>query len=34
MQAITRVMDPEYRDWDPAEGPLLWHLQSEVNGIV
>jgi len=33
MQAITRVMDPEYRDWDPAEGPLLWHLQSEVNGI-
>jgi len=34
MQAITRVMDPEYRDWDPAEGPLLWHLRSEVNGIV
>ena len=23
MQAIARVMDPEYRDWDPAEGPLL-----------
>lgn len=34
MQAITRVMDPEYRDWDPAKSSLLWHLQSEVNGIV
>lgn len=33
-EAIRQVLDPEYRDWKPEECDLLWHLQSNVNGIL
>ena len=33
-QAITTVLDPGYRAWDPAREDLMWHLQSNVNGII
>jgi len=33
-EAIRQVLDPDYRDWDPAKEELIWHLQSNVNGII
>lgn len=34
-EALTRIYDPTYKDWDPKEEPdLVKHLQSVVNGIV
>ena len=34
-EALARIWDPEYKDWDPAKEPdLLGHLRSVVNGIV
>ncbi|MFT3693985.1 MAG: hypothetical protein QM831_12650 [Kofleriaceae bacterium] len=33
-EAIRQVLDPMYRAWDPQRETLLWHLQSNVNGIV
>jgi DNA-directed RNA polymerase specialized sigma24 family protein len=32
-EAIRIVLDPEYRQWDP-ETDLLYHLQSNVNGLI
>lgn len=34
MQAISRVLDPKYRAWNPETSTLLEHLGSEVNGII
>lgn len=34
MQAISQVLDPEYRSWNPEVSTLLEHLGSEVNGII
>lgn len=34
-EALTRIWDPKYKDWDPhVEPSLLKHLGSVVNGIV
>ena len=33
-EAIRQVLDPEYRNWNPGNEDLLWHLQSTVNGIL
>jgi len=34
-EALTRVWDPEYADWDPSKEPsLVRHLGSVVNGII
>ena len=33
-QAIATVLDPEYREWNPGQEDLMWHLQSNVNGII
>jgi DNA-directed RNA polymerase specialized sigma24 family protein len=34
-EALTRLWDPAYSDWDPMKEPsLLRHLGSVVNGIV
>lgn len=34
-EALTRIWDPEYKNWNPREEPdLMIHLQSVVNGIV
>lgn len=34
-EALTRIWDPAYKDWNPTEQPdLLEHLGSVVNGII
>lgn len=33
-EAIRIVLDPEFREFDPAKEDLMWHLQSNVNGII
>jgi DNA-directed RNA polymerase specialized sigma24 family protein len=34
-EAIRRVFDPKYKDWDPAAEPnVVQHLASVVNGLV
>lgn len=33
-EAIRIVLDPDFREFNPAEEDLMWHLQSNVNGII
>jgi hypothetical protein len=33
-EAIRQVFDPAYRAWTPQRETLLWHLQSNVNGLI
>ncbi len=33
-EAIGRLFDANYKQWDPAREPLLDHLRSVVNGIA
>ena len=33
-KAITQMLDPDYKDWDPSEGPLFEHLEKVAWGIV
>ena len=33
-EAVRIVFDPQRRNWDPAKDDLIWHLQSNVNGII
>lgn len=33
-EAIRIVLDPDFREFDPAKEDLMWHLRSNVNGIV
>ncbi len=33
-EAIGRLFDETYKQWDPAKEPLLEHLRSVVNGIA
>jgi len=33
-KAITQMLDPDYKDWDPNEGPLFDHLEKVAWGIV
>jgi hypothetical protein len=33
-QALTRIWDPDYKDWDPSREDLFSHLRSVVNGLV
>jgi len=33
-EAIRIVLDPAFREYDPAKEDLMWHLQSNVNGII
>lgn len=33
-EAIRIVLDPDFREYNPAEEDLMWHLQSNVNGLI
>ncbi len=33
-EAIEQVIDPNYKDFDPADGSLFKHLGSVVNGLI
>lgn len=33
-EAVRQMLDPTYRGWDPQREQLLWHLQSNVNGLI
>lgn len=33
-EAIRIVLDPDYREFNSAKEDLMWHLRSNVNGII
>lgn len=33
-EALRIVLDPDFREFDPAKEDMMWHLQSNVNGII